>query len=50
MEKGQQLGTISVSFNGKTYGTLPLVASISVERDPWLYRLDRLQSSSTSCG
>ena len=43
VEKGQQLGTISVSFNGKTYGTLPLVASISVERDPWLYRLDRLQ-------
>lgn len=43
VEQGQQLGTISVSFNGKTYGTLPLVASISVERDPWLYRLDRLQ-------
>lgn len=43
VEKGQQLGTISVSFNGKVYGTLPLVASISVERDPWLYRLDRLQ-------
>ena len=43
VEKGQQLGTISVSFNGKVYGTLPLVASISVERNPWLYRLDRLQ-------
>ena len=43
VEQGQQLGTISVSFNGKSYGTLPLVASISVERDPWLYRLDRLQ-------
>ena len=43
VEKGQQLGTISISFNGKVYGTLPLVASISVERDPWLYRLDRLQ-------
>ena len=43
VEQGQQLGTISVSFNGQTYGTLPLVASISVERDPWLYRLDRLE-------
>ena len=43
VEQGQQLGTISVSFNDKVYGTLPLVASISVERDPWLYRLDRLQ-------
>ena len=43
VEQGQQLGAISVSFNGQTYGTLPLVASISVERDPWLYRLDRLE-------
>ena len=43
VEKGQQLGTISVSFNGKVYGTLPLVASIAVERDEWLYRLDRLE-------
>ena len=43
VEKGQQLGAITVSFNGKEYGTLPLVASISVERDEWLYRLDRLE-------
>ncbi|WP_297212307.1 D-alanyl-D-alanine carboxypeptidase family protein [uncultured Flavonifractor sp.] len=43
VEKGQQLGTISVSFNNKIYGTLPLVASIAVERDEWLYRLDRLE-------
>ena len=43
VEQGQQLGTISVSFNDQTYGTLPLVASMSVERDPWLYRLDRLE-------
>ena len=41
VEKGQQLGAITVSFNGKEYGTLPLVASIAVERDEWLYRLDR---------
>ena len=43
VEKGQQLGAITVSFNGKEYGTLPLVTSISVERDEWLYRLDRLE-------
>ena len=43
VEKGQQLGAITVSFNGKEYGTLPLVASIAVERDEWLYRLDRLE-------
>ena len=43
VERGQQLGTITVSFNGKEYGTLPLVASIAVERDEWLYRLDRLE-------
>ena len=43
VEKGQQLGAITVSFNGKEFGTLPLVASIAVERDEWLYRLDRLE-------
>ena len=43
VERGQQLGTITVSFNGQEYGTLPLVASIAVERDEWLYRLDRLE-------
>ena len=43
VEKGQQLGAITVSFNGKEYGTLPLVASIAVERDEWLYRFDRLE-------
>ena len=43
VEKGQELGTVTVRFNDKIYGTLPLVASISVEQDVWLYRLDRLQ-------
>ena len=43
VEKGQVLGTITATFNGKEYGSLPLVASISVEADPLLYHLDRIQ-------
>ena len=43
VEQGQVLGTITAYFNGKSYGTLDLVATCSVERDPWLYRLDRIQ-------
>ena len=43
VEQGQVLGTITAYFNGRSYGTLDLVATCSVERDPWLYRLDRIQ-------
>ena len=43
VEAGQELGRISVSFNGKEYGILPLVATSSVERDNFLYYLDRVQ-------
>ena len=43
VEAGQELGRISVSFNGKEYGILPLVAVASVEADPFLYHLDRVQ-------
>ena len=43
IEEGQQLGTIRALYNGQEYGTLPLVANVSVELDPWLYRLDRIQ-------
>lgn len=43
VEKGQVLGTITATFNGKEYGSLPLVASISVEADPLLYYMDRIQ-------
>ena len=43
MEKGQVLGTITASFNGKEYGSLPLVASIDVEVDQLLYYVDRIQ-------
>ena len=43
VEQGQVLGTITAYFNGKSYDTLDLVATCSVERDPLLYRLDRIQ-------
>ena len=43
VEKGQVLGTITASFNGKEYGSLPLVASIGVEVDGLMYNLDRIQ-------
>lgn len=43
VEKGQVLGTITATFNDKEYGSLPLVASISVEADPLLYYVDRIQ-------
>ena len=36
VEQGQVLGTITAYFNGKSYGTLDLVATCSVERDPAL--------------
>ena len=43
VEKGQVLGTITATFNGKEYGSLPLVASIGVEVDTLMYNLDRIQ-------
>ena len=49
VEQGQVLGTITAYFNGRSYGTLDLVATCSVERDPWLYRLDGFRSSLTIC-
>ncbi len=42
IEKGQILGTISISYQGKDYGTVNLVASTSLERSQWLSFLDRL--------
>lgn len=38
--QGQTLGQVSVSCDGKDYGTLPLVASNSVSRSTLLYILD----------
>ena len=43
VEEGQVLGTITALYDGKQYGTLDLVANVGAERDPWLYRLDRIQ-------
>jgi len=43
VEEGQVLGSISVSYQGIVYGTLPLVANASVERSELLYRLDQVQ-------
>lgn len=43
VEKGQVLGKVTVSYGGKTYGTLDLVAVASVERSEFLYRLDQVK-------
>lgn len=43
VKKGQVLGKVTVSYQGKTYGTLDLVAVSDVERSEFLYRLDRIQ-------
>ena len=42
IEKGQVLGTVTVSYNGVDYGTVDLVAATSLERSQGLYLLDRL--------
>ena len=38
VEEGQILGTMTMSYDGKIYGTLDLVATNSVERSDFLYR------------
>ena len=43
VEKGAVMGTITATFNGKEYGSLPLIASIGVEVDTLMYNLDRIQ-------
>lgn len=40
--KGQVLGSVTVSYDGTFYGTLPLVAVAAVERSELLYRLDQV--------
>lgn len=44
VEKGQVLGTVTVSYKGKEYGTLDLVALNAVERDEWMYRGSRVKA------
>lgn len=43
IEKGQVLGTVSISYEGRDYGTVDLVAATSLERSPALYAVDRLK-------
>ncbi|MBO5035182.1 MAG: D-alanyl-D-alanine carboxypeptidase [Oscillospiraceae bacterium] len=42
IEKGQVLGTISISYEGRDFGTVDLVATTSLERSQFLYVLDRI--------
>lgn len=43
IQQGQILGTISISYEGRHFGTVDLVAATSLERSQWLALLDRLQ-------
>ncbi|BDF68518.1 D-Ala-D-Ala carboxypeptidase [Oscillospiraceae bacterium] len=41
--KGQVLGSIALSYEGKDYGTVDLVATTALERSQFLYVLDQVQ-------
>lgn len=41
---GQQLGTISLVYDGVTYGTLPMVAADGVARSDFLYAIQVIQT------
>ncbi len=43
IQQGQVLGTISISYEGRNFGTVDLVAATSLERSKWLAILDKLQ-------
>lgn len=43
VQKGQVLGNISISYEGKDYGTVELVAATTLERSQLLYVLDQVQ-------
>lgn len=43
VERGQVMGRVTYSYDGKEYGTLDLVAVDGVARSELLYHLDRLQ-------
>jgi len=43
IQKGDVLGTITVSNGGKTYGTLDLVAVADIERSEFLYTLRQIE-------
>jgi len=42
VEKGQELGTITLTYNGRDYGTVPLIASEAVEQSGMLYFLHQV--------
>lgn len=44
VEKGQVLGTVTLTYNGKEYGTMNLVATNSVARSDLLYHVARLKA------
>lgn len=41
--KGQVLGTITISYEGRQFGTVDLIASTALERSQWLAVLDKAQ-------
>lgn len=43
IQKGQVLGTLTITYEGKDYGTVELVASTGLERSQWLYTLHRIR-------
>ncbi|MDD5938475.1 MAG: D-alanyl-D-alanine carboxypeptidase [Clostridiales bacterium] len=44
IEKGQTLGTISLSYGGRDYGTVDLIAATSLERSQFLYIKHQVES------
>ena len=44
IEKGQVLGTISISYEGKDYGSADLIATTALERSQLVFILDNLQA------
>lgn len=43
IEKGATLGSIHITYQGRDYGTVDLVAATGLERSQWLYTLSRIQ-------
>lgn len=43
IKKGQSLGSITLSYEGKEYGTVDLVATSSLERSQFLFLVDQVQ-------
>jgi len=44
VKKGQVLGKVTVSYDGKEYGSLDLVALSAVERDETMYRISQVKA------